>query len=197
VRGRHLGEACFPGQRGDALLVLSVPVAVQQDHGGAAEPVVVGGPQVTDQGVRVERGEDLAGRGDPFGDLDYPVVQHLGQHDLAVEDARPVLVGDAQGVGEAAGDDQDGGLALALEQGVGGDGGAQPDGSDAFGGKGVVRSEAEQLTDTGHGGVAVGPRVVGQQLVRDQAAVRALRDDIGEGAAPVDPELPACVQRRR
>ncbi len=35
--------------------------------------------------------------------------------------------------------------------------------------------------------------MVGQQLVRDQGAVGAPGDDIGERAAPVDPEFPAFV----
>ncbi len=40
--------------------------------------------------------------------------------------------------------------------------------------------------------VGVAGRVVREQLVREQTAVRASRDDVGEGAASVDPELPAC-----
>src|SRR5437879_10222923 len=46
------------------------------------------------------------------------------QHDLPVEEARAVLVGDAQRIAEAARNKQHGALALALEQRVGGDRGA-------------------------------------------------------------------------
>jgi hypothetical protein len=52
------------------------------------------------------------------------------------------------------------------------------------------------VADAGHRGVAVGAGasgIVGQQLVRDQAAVGSPGDDIGERAAAVDPELPAAL----
>src|SRR5690606_7442451 len=42
----------------------------------------------------------------------------------------------------------------------------------------------------GRVGVALG--VVGQQLGGAQGAVRGAGDDVGEGAAPVDPEAPAA-----
>ena len=57
------------------------------------------------QRVEIERrAATVAVGGDALVDLDHPLVQQLGQHDVAVEDARPVLVGDAQRVAEAAGD---------------------------------------------------------------------------------------------
>ena len=43
----------------------------------------------------------LAVRTDALVGLDHAAVQQLGQHDLAVEDARPLLVADAQRVAEA------------------------------------------------------------------------------------------------
>lgn len=127
--------------------------------------------------------------------FDDPFVEQLGQFDAAREDAGPVLVRDAQGVAKAPGDDQGGAFALAFQEGVGGDGGAHADGVDA----GVPRLAlaVEEFTDRSDGGVAVAGGVVGQELVGEQAPVGVPRDDIGERAASVDPELPACHARLR
>jgi len=35
-----------------------------------------------------QRPDDLAAGADPLAGLDHPVIQHLGQHDPAVEDPR-------------------------------------------------------------------------------------------------------------
>ena len=111
-----------------------VAVAVHADHGGGSEAVLVGFYEAFRDGVLVQRREDLAVRADPLAGLDDPLVEHLGEQDPPVEDPRPVLVGDPQRVAEARGDDQDGGLALPLEQRVGGHRGAEPDRRDPLGG---------------------------------------------------------------
>ena len=41
------------------------------------------------------------------------------------------------------------------------------------------------------GGILVLLRVLGEKLVRNEGAIRRSRDDIGEGSATVNPELPA------
>jgi hypothetical protein len=170
--------------------VLRVAVAVHGDHGGGPVPVLVSPGQLRGERRLVQRGEDLAAGGDPLVRLDDAVVEHLGEQDAAVEDPRPVLVGDAQRVAEAPGDDQDGGLALALQQGVGGDGGAEPDRADLARGDLKAGLQAEQLPDAGHRGVGIGGRVVREQLAGDQPPVRAAGHDVSERAAPVDPEFP-------
>jgi hypothetical protein len=55
----------------------------------------------------------------------------------------------------------------------------------------LARRDAEQVPDAGHRGIAIARGIFGQQLVRDERAVGLARDDIGERAAAVDPELPA------
>ena len=84
--------------------------------------------EVAREGVQIGGAQDGAVGGDAFVDLDDAFVERLGQFDLAGEDPRAVLIGDPQRVAEAAGDDESGALALALQQGVGGDGGAHADG---------------------------------------------------------------------
>ena len=157
----------------------------------ARKPSSNAASQVAPQLRRVERQHHLAARADALVDLDHPRVEQLGQHDVAVEHARPVLVGDAQRVAEAARDDQHRGLALALEQRVGGDGRAHLHRIDPLARDRRAGGEAEQVADAGDRGVAVLLRVLRQQLVRDERAVGPARDDVGERAAAVDPELPA------
>ncbi len=187
----HLREPRLARDRGDPLLVLRVPVPVHADDGGRAEAVIERGSEGSCQTGHVKRGNDLACCAYPLFRLNDPVIEQLGQDDMPVEDARPGLVGDAERVPEALGDDQDGRLAGALEQGVGGYRGAHPHGLNLAGGERLARHHAEQVPDAGDRGVPVGIRVAGQQLVRRQRAVRLTRDDVGKRPAPVNPELPA------
>ena len=193
VGQRHLGEPRFRGDLADPGLVPGVAVAVQADDRGRAEPVIVGGLQAGGHGAGVQRDQHLAVRADALGGLDHPGVQHVRPDDLPVEDLRPVLVGDPQGVGEALGDDQDARLAVALKQGVRRHRGAQADHGDPFGRNALSRRDAKQVPDAGHRRVVVGTRVLRQQLVHGERAVRAAGHHVGERAAPVDPELPAPV----
>ena len=190
VAGRDLGEADGPGDPGQLLFVLREAVAVHKDDGHGAQAVGKGGAQVLFGPVPVERHQHPAGRVHPLVHLDHPLVQQLGQDDVAGEQLRPVLVADAQGVAEAAGDDQERPFAGSFEQSVGGHGGAHPDRADAARRDGRIRAETEQGADAVHGRVRVALRVFGEELAGGERAVRPPGDDIGEGAAPVDPELP-------
>lgn len=183
---RDLGEAGPRGEFADRPLVRGIQMAVQADDGHGADPVVVRLLEGSREGVQVGRAEHVAVCGDALVDLDDALVQCGGQDDLAREDVRAVLVRDAQGVAEPAGDDQGGGFALALQEGVGGDGGPHADGLHRRAG-GV----GEELADPRDGRVGIPRGVVRQELVGEQCGRRTPRDDVGEGAAPVDPELPA------
>ncbi|MNT39703.1 hypothetical protein D3C72_1759720 [compost metagenome] len=123
--------------------------------------------------------------------FDDALVQQLGQHDAPVKQARAVLVRDAQRVLETLGGDEQRGLALALQQCVGGYRGTHLHALDQLGRHRLAGLQSQQLADARHGCVFVLLGVLGQQLVGDQGAVRPLADHIGEGASTVDPELPA------
>ena len=191
VADRDLGEAVVAAQFGDPALVRGVSVAVHEGDGDRAVAGVEGVADFRLGGGEVERRLDRAAGHDPLVDLDDPAVEQLGQHDVAGEQARADLVGDAQGVGETAGDDQQGGLALALEQGVGGHGRTHLHGIDTLGRDRRIGCQAEHVADALDRGVAIALGVFRQQLVGRQPTVRRLRHHIGKGAAPVDPELPA------
>ena len=102
---------------------------------------------------------------------------------------RPGLVADAKRVAEAPVDHEQGPIALAFEEGVGGDRGPHLDGVDVRDGR--TGSSSHKLADTLDGGIAVVLRIVGEELARDERAVGTSGDDVGERAASVYPELPA------
>ena len=193
VRGADLGEAGLPGQPGRCLFMRRMPVTVHEHDGHAAQAGIEGRPQPLAQVGFVQRLQHAAVGSQTFLGFDDPAVEQLGQHDLAVEQAGPVLVGDAQRIAEAAGGHQQRGLALALQQRIGGHGGAHLHAGHLRRRHRLIGPQAQQMADAGHRRVAVLLRVLGQQLVGGQAAVGAAGHDVGEGAAPVDPELPAVV----
>jgi hypothetical protein len=61
-------------------------------------------------------------------------------------------------------------------------------------GIGGAARQRQKLANACNRGVAVTLGVLRQKLVRRKRAVRPARDDVGERAAAVDPELPACLR---
>jgi hypothetical protein len=192
VRDADLREPRVGGERRGAGLVLGPPPAVHEDDGDAREAARAGRGELPGERWLVEGPDDVAQRADPLVGLDDSAVEQFRQDDPPVEEARPVLVGDAERVAEALGDDQQRRLALALEQRVGGDGGAHLHRLDAVGRHRFVAAQPEEPADAGDRGVAVLLGVLGEELGRDERAVGAATDDVGERAAAVDPELPAA-----
>ena len=187
---RHLREADAAGDLTDPGLVPGVAVAVHAHHGDRAETLAVGVTQVAGERVLVEFGDHLAAGPDPLVGLDHPGVERFRQDDIAVEDARPVLVGDPERVGESLGDDQHGRLALPFEQGVRRHRGAQPDDADPLGRHRLPRRHPEQPADSRDDRVVVPLGVLRQQLAGGEPAIGLPRDDVGERATPVNPEVP-------
>ena len=190
VRHRNLREADAARERGQRSFVLREAVAVHQHDRDGADAGVERSLQVALGGGGVERPVHLAARAYALVHLDHALVEEARQLDVAHEELRPVLVADAQRIAEAAGDRERGALALALEERVGGDGRAHLHGVDRVGGDRRAGREAKEFADALHRGIPVTLRVLRQQLVRQQPAIRMARDDVGERATTVDPELP-------
>ena len=100
--------------------------------------------------------------------FDHALIQQLGQHDVAVKQTRSVLVGNAQGIAKALGGDQQRGLALALQQGVGGHRGAHLHAVHQVGRDRFTGSETQQVSNARHRRITVLLGVFRQQLVGDQ-----------------------------
>ncbi len=166
VADRDLGEADLLRQRGERRFVRGPAPAVHQDDRDRAIASLISAYKGGTGGLQVERAKHLALGRHPFVYLDDVVVERFGKDDAACEDVGPRLVADPQRVAEAAADGEDEPLALALEQGVGGDGGAH-----------LHRVErrlamlGKQPTDAFDGGVVILLRIVGKEL-RGSAACR-------------------------
>ena len=196
VGHRNLCKSTFNGQGGGELFMPRITVAVHENDGDRAIALSLCGLKVTAQCRSIRSADDVAVRTDAFIDFPDRAVEQIRQHDMAVKDAWAVLPGDAQRVAETAGDEQCGAFAAALKQGIGRHRGAHAHGIDLSCRDGGIAGQAHQVADAGQSGIAVTRGILRQQFVRDQAAVGAARDDVGEGAATVDPELPAqagCV----
>jgi len=174
-----------------------VPVTVHEDDRGRAVALAICRFEIAPGPLGIERNQHLPPGADALLDLDDFRIQKLGQDDVPVENPGPVLIGDAQRVAKAARDEEHGAFALALQERVGGDGGSHLHRLDAPAGDGRAGGDPEQLAYSCDRGVAVTAGIFREQLVSDDAAVRAKRDDIGKRAAAVDPELPFARGRSR
>ena len=191
VRHRDLAKSALTRECGEQAFVLRMAVGVHQHDRQRAVAVGVQLLQRVTDRRRIRRLQDLAVRADAFIDFDHLRIEQLGQYDVAIEDTRPVLIGDAQRVAKAACNEQCGALALAFEQGIGGHCGAHLDRFDLVGRNRRAGFDAEDVPDAGDRGVRIARRVFREQLVGNQRAIRFLRHDIGEGAAAIDPDIPA------
>jgi hypothetical protein len=63
--------------------------------------------------------------------------------------------------------------------------------STTSGGNQRIGGQSQQLADTVDRRIGIALGIFGQQLVRQQSAVRPPGDDVGERAAAIDPEFPA------
>ena len=196
VADRDLGEAERARQLGERQLMRVVAIAVHQ-HDRQRAPAARQTRREIGLGLgQVDRPLDRAVGAHALLDLDHVGVQHLGQHDVPGEDVGAVLVADAQRVAEAGGDREHGRLPAPLEQSVGGHRRAHLDRVDRARGDRLVRREAQQLADALERRVFVLLGVVGQEFVYPNRALGVARDDVGERAAPVDPELPVRTRAR-
>ena len=124
-------------------------------------------------------------------DLDHARVKQFGLLDRAGEDLRPRLIADLERIAEAARCDQERPLALPLQQRVGRDRRAHLDDPDRARRDRLARGQSDQAPDRLDCGVFVS-RAFGEEFSRMQAPARIAPDHVGEGAAAIDPEVPAA-----
>ena len=195
VRHRDLAVADGARHRRHLLLMRRVAVAVHEYDSERAVALIVGGFEITAGALDVERREHLAVRTDALLHFHHLAVEQFGQDDLTRENLRPVLVGDPERVAKAPGDEQHGALARAFQQRIGGHGRAHMHRGNGFGRDRRPVRDTEHMPNAGERGVAVVVRIVREQFVRGDRAVRPACDNVGERAAAIDPEVPARWRR--
>jgi len=99
---------------------------------------------------------------------------------------------DLERVAEAFAYQQQDAIALALEQRIGGDRGAHLDAVDQLGRERTAARHPKQIADACGCRVRIGLGILREELVGQQPAVRRPRNDVGEGTAAVDAELPGA-----
>ena len=187
VADRDLGEPGGAGQRLQPRLMRREAPAVDQDDGDRAQ--TCGNCSGEGRGccLLVQRQQHFPFGADPFCDLDHLGIERLGQNDVAGEQLGAFLAADSEGIAKALGDRQHTRLALAFEQGVGGNRGAHP-----YLGVGQrSRRHPGQLADRRDCRIFAAQGVFGQQLGGQHLPIGRAGDNVGEGPAAVDPELPA------
>ena len=193
VADRDLRETGFFRQDAGALLVGRIAPGMHEDDGDGVDAVGPGGRQRVAGAGLVQFALQRAVGQHPLADFRHPLVELLWQDDFLGEDVRAGLVGDLQRVAETACDEQQRAVALALEQRVGGHRRAHAHRADAVRDDRRVAGQAEEVANAFKGGVLVDAGIFGEQLARMQAPVGIAADDVGEGAAPVDPEVPLAA----
>ena len=156
-------------QRRHPLFVVAVAVGVHQNDGDGVDAVKLRAKKLGAHRVEIERALHGAVGAHPLVNLDDALVQHVGLDDVLGEDFRPRLIADAQRVAKALGDEQQGAVALALQQRVGGDRSAHLDRGNALARDRLAGLESEQVSDAVHRGVPIGFGIFRQQLVGDEA----------------------------
>ena len=187
VADADLRKAHIAGDGGQPRLVAAVLPAMHQHDGERIEALVAQIREGRARRVFIDRAQHRAVGRDPLVDLDHPRRELFGQHDMAREDIWPRLRADPQGIGKAAGDSQRQPLALALQQRIGGDRGADPQ----FGNRPLTMARHQPPHRLARG-IGIEAGVLGQQLFSHQPPVRRGGDHIGEGAAAIDREPPCC-----
>ena len=125
----------------------------------------------------------------------YPHRQGLRPFDLQGKEFGSVLVADHRQIGKAAIQEQQHRLGAVLQEGVGGDGGAEPHLPHQPRRQRLCLGQSDHLTQgpdrriTSHGRL-------GEQLAHHQPALGGAPHQIGEGATPVDPEAPTGSRLR-
>ena len=159
---RDLGEAHVAGDGGDAALMFGIAIAVHEYDGAAPDAVIISALQTFTSLVFIELDQHLAPRPDALVDLKGLFVEHFWELDMAVEKPGPILVTDAEHVGETTRGNEEGPFTLALQQRVGSHCGAHLDGFDPARRNRRINAQIQQLADALNGRVLVAFRVIGQ-----------------------------------
>ena len=135
--------------------MLGKAVTVHEHDGSALQACIARRPQVFAQAGFIERQNHLAMRANALVRFHHAFIQQLGQHDMALKQARTVLVGNTQRIAKTARGDEQRRLALALQQRVGGHGGAHLHALHQLRRDRCASRQAQQVPDARHSRIGV------------------------------------------
>ena len=190
---RHLREAHFVGEARGLALMVWMRISMHEHDGDGVDAVGACGFQRGARGGNVEQRLHAAVGAHALRHFGDGGIEHRWLLDLPREDLWPGLVADFERVAEAFAHQQQHAIALALEERIGGDGGAHLDAFDHLRRQRMPARHAKQVADARGRRVSVGLRILREELVGKQPPVRRPRHDVGEGAAAVDAELPGAL----
>ena len=109
---------------------------------------------------------------------------------MAGKDVGPVLVANPQGIAKALGDQQQGAIALPLQQSIGRYGRPHLHHLNGRGGNRLIRPQPQQIANALDRGIGVAIGVFRQELMDHNLPIRATGHNVGKGAAAINPKLP-------
>src|SRR5262245_46162733 len=187
---RNLRETHFTRERGHAFLVLGKAISVHEHDCYGLDAGPFRAFEVGSEDVEVRFLLHRAVRAHALIHLDDALVKHVGLDNLTRENLWTRLVPDLESVTVTLRDKQERRFTLSFEKGVGCDCGAHLHRANATRRNFFAGLQPKQIANALHRGIGVGFRILRQELVRHQYAVGAPPDYVGEGAAPIDPEVP-------
>ena len=193
VGEQHRSEAQFLEPGPHRQLMGGIGHGVEQGNGAAAQPLGPGLSQaMLQRGIALEGFHFAPIGGQAARHFQHPIGEQGRALHLQGEDVGAVLLADGGQIGETPIHQQQHRLHPPLQQGIGGHGGAEPHLRHQAFGQGLACRQAEHLADGGHrGSLSDRPHTLREHLAHHQGAIRGLAHQVGEGAAPVDPEPPA------
>ena len=172
-----------------------VAPAVEQGHHQLARPIRQGLAQALLQRPIQQQGTHLATIGpQPSLHLHHAHIEGLGALNAEGKEIGPVLVANAQQIGQAAGEQQQHGLAGVFQQGVGGHGGAEPHLLHQPRWKTLSR-HSQHLPHRPDGRIPGPLWLKGEHLAHLEGACRRAGHHIGECAAAINPKPPTPGRR--
>ena len=188
-----LRKAERAGDPADHALVLGVAVGVHEHDRDRVEALRAPLSQRHAHRLGVGRGLDGPVGQHALVDLDHARIKLFGLDDGLGEDFGARLVADLERVAETARRDEQRALAAPLEQRIGRDRRAHLDRANRSGGDRLAAGDADEAADRLDRGVVV-ERALRQELQGGETAGGIAADDVGEGAAAVDPKIPAALR---
>ena len=156
MRNRHLRKADLAGDFGRQLLMRGKAIGVHEHNGNGGKAFSLGAQQRRAYFGFIGRAFNRAIRQHALVHLHHAGVKLLRLDDILGKNLSAGLIANFQRIAEALGCDQQGFIALTLQQRIGGDRSAHFHRANAALGNGFTGLKPQQITNALHGGIIIG-----------------------------------------